>query len=294
MNLSLEKSHISYKAIPKLYDICAPVFDAFDIGFMRYVRAYSDRSRFVLCTDTDWLDKYFELQHYQYEFVNFDVWPKDNFNGHGIWVGCTDDHKMCRIWNYFKENKQFGFNLLIYNKTDDMIELIDFNSKSINPHIPSTLLANLDIFKQFTYFFKEQAKDIIKEADASRFTVPVSKEPYNKPHWFFGLSDEQKKYALSQMPIKRYYLSGKYLNSFITNKELECLKELVKGKTQEEIGTALNISRRTVEYRLNNLKTKLDCKNQGELVMRAQEEEVAEILRLTEDDHLMMSPMHLP
>lgn len=292
-DLLIDKSHISYKSTDKLYDICQPLFDSFNISFFRYVRAYKDRSRFILATDPDWIDQYFKIKHYLYEFVNFEVWPKDNFSGHAMWTGCNENHKMCQIWNYFKTHKDLGHNLLIYQKRDDMVELFDFNTKDQNEHITSNFLANIDVFKHFTYYFKEKAKDIIKEADATRFKVPVSSEHFDKPDWFFGLQPQQKKIALEQMHIKRYNLMGQYDGIYMTSKELECLKELVKGKTQEEIGQYLNISRRTVEYRLNNLKSKLNCKNQNELISRSREEEVAEIIRMHEEEGLLIEPFHL-
>lgn len=281
VKIVLDKDHISYKSAPKIKEICKPIFEKFDISFLRYVCAYQDRSRFVLATDHEWIDKYFEMQHYLYEFVNFENWPKDNFSGTGLWSGCDQDHRMCRIWKYFKEHRDFTHNLIIYQKRDNICELYDFFTKENNYHAFSNYLTSIDVFKHFTYYFKEKAKDIIKVADANRFKVPKDKEKYPRPDWMTGLYREERAKILESMHVKRYHLTGRFSGVFISEKELDCLRELIKGKTQEEIGLALNISRRTVEYRLNNLKSKLQCQNQGQLVQRAQQDEVGEIIGLS-------------
>ena len=283
VDIALDKDHISYKSTGKVKEICKPLFEMFDISFFRYVRAYQDRTRFVLATDHEWLEKYFDMNHYLYEFVNFDVWPQDNFSGTSLWSGCRENHQMCKIWNHFKEHKDFTHNLVIYQKRDNICELFDFFTKETNYHLVALYLTNIDVFKHFTYLFKEKAKDIIKLADARRFKVPRSAEKYHKPDWITGLLPSDRQLVLDKMHIKRYYLSGRYDGVFISEKELDCLRQLVKGKTQEEIGKELNISRRTVEYRLNNLKSKLHCQNQAELVQRTYQDEVAEIIQMNQN-----------
>lgn len=284
VDIYLDKDHISFKSTPKIKEVCKPLFELFDISFFRYVRAYQDRTRFVLATDNEWLEKYFEMKHYLYEFVNFDVWPEENFSGTSLWSGCEEDHKMCRIWNFFKDSKDFTHNLVIYQKRDNICELFDFFTKETNYHLLGLYLTNLDVFKHFSYSFKEKAKDIIRLADASRFKVPRVAEKYQKPDWITGLNPEKRESILEKMHVKRYYLTGRYEGVFISEKELDCLKELVKGKTQEEIGNTLSISRRTVEYRLNNLKSKLQCSNQAQLAQAANKEEIADLIHLNQDN----------
>ncbi len=127
---------------------------------------------------------------------------------------------------------------------------------------------------------------MIAEAEQVKFKVPRSPEKFEKPEWIIGLLPGVRKQALEKMYVKRYYLTGRHDGVFITEKELDCLRVLVGGCTQEEIGQALNISRRTVEYRLNNLKSKLHCKNQAELIKLTHEEEIEEIIKLNQSKRL--------
>lgn len=53
---------------------------------------------------------------------------------------------------------------------------------------------------------------------------------------------------------------------FISLRESECLFHLIRGKSARETGYALNLSQRTVEFYLNSLKDKLNCRKKSELI----------------------------
>lgn len=55
----------------------------------------------------------------------------------------------------------------------------------------------------------------------------------------------------------------------LSDRECECLKQLVLGKTAAEIGQSLHLSPRTIESYLENLKEKLSCHSKRELFSRA-------------------------
>lgn len=52
----------------------------------------------------------------------------------------------------------------------------------------------------------------------------------------------------------------------ITHRQAECLYYLFRGKTAKQIAKILNLSYRTIEYYIENLKNKFDCKNRTELI----------------------------
>lgn len=57
----------------------------------------------------------------------------------------------------------------------------------------------------------------------------------------------------------------------ITLREAQCLFYLLKGKSARETGLKLFISQRTVEFHLNVLKEKLNCRKKSELIEKASE-----------------------
>lgn len=68
----------------------------------------------------------------------------------------------------------------------------------------------------------------------------------------------------------------------LTTRELECLFYVLKGKTSKHIGKTLNISYRTVETHMSNVKSKLNIRNKSELIEKAIESGYIQIYLLPE------------
>jgi DNA-binding CsgD family transcriptional regulator len=63
-----------------------------------------------------------------------------------------------------------------------------------------------------------------------------------------------------------YTLGEKYQNIYLTKREAECVVYLLKGHTIKEVGEKLNLSARTIEFYINNIKAKLKCRTRTELL----------------------------
>ena len=60
-------------------------------------------------------------------------------------------------------------------------------------------------------------------------------------------------------------VNDKIQNIVLTERETECINWLIKGKSAEEIGLILNLSKRTVESHIHNIKEKTQCYKQFQL-----------------------------
>lgn len=117
------------------------------------------------------------------------------------------------------------------------VELFSFGSGDCN-------IYNLDkmVLSRFMYYFKEQAKDLIIQAEHERIPIPLRKPPQN-----LQITEEKKLQFSKSTKIKRYYLRGLYQGLYLTNREVESLTWTVLGKSSDEIAKLLYISKRTVE-----------------------------------------------
>lgn len=90
--------------------------------------------------------------------------------------------------------------------------------------------------------------------DVSRFIVNATDKYYNKSH------QQQFCFLLSDYSIDSKKLS---------QRELECLFFLIRGKTTKSIAKYLNLSPRTVESYIEQIKFKLGCVKKEELIEMA-------------------------
>lgn len=66
--------------------------------------------------------------------------------------------------------------------------------------------------------------------------------------------------------MSSYYLGENYPNIYFTQREAECMHELLQGKTNAEIAAALSLSVRTIDFYLSNMRIKLKCRTRKELI----------------------------
>lgn len=70
-------------------------------------------------------------------------------------------------------------------------------------------------------------------------------------------------------PVVAERLAERMTGSELTDRELEVLQEIVKGRTNKEIGGVLNISEATVKSHINNILSKLGVADRTQAATRA-------------------------
>ena len=78
--------------------------------------------------------------------------------------------------------------------------------------------------------------------------------------------DLEKNHEKPIKVVQRYYLSEPYEEIYFTTQEAKCLLHCKKNSRYRSISQALNISERTVEFYLKNMRSKLSCKTKKELL----------------------------
>lgn len=71
---------------------------------------------------------------------------------------------------------------------------------------------------------------------------------------------------LKTLGMDTYYKKA----TLLSNRERECLKLLIQGKTAKETALILSLSYRTIEAYFENIKNKLDCSSKRDLLITAQ------------------------
>lgn len=111
-------------------------------------------------------------------------------------------------------------------------------------------LNNLDFLQKFCDYFKEAGKSLISHAEQNKLMHDFYDDYSNK-----GI--EQPQFINSN---DFYYISRKFEYT-LSPRQYEVAYLLIKGQRAKQIARALEISHRTVEDYIANLKNKLNAKN---------------------------------
>jgi DNA-binding CsgD family transcriptional regulator len=68
-------------------------------------------------------------------------------------------------------------------------------------------------------------------------------------------------------PIRRkYYLGDQFPEIYLTQREAECSYWVIRGLTNKQVADQMQLSPRTIEYYLRNIRCKLNCYSKIHLV----------------------------
>lgn len=70
----------------------------------------------------------------------------------------------------------------------------------------------------------------------------------------------------NKIEYKKFFLGSDYGNIYFTSREAQVMIQLIHGKTISAAAVILNLSPRTIEFYVKNMKTKLSCRTKSELI----------------------------
>ena len=224
--------------------ICTPLFKKFSINYFTYgYICFRDleagiRKIVMLTSDAKWVHHYYLKKSYP----------------------VISNGRKLNFWQSFIPAKSLmssciafdHYNGVVLGKTySDRIEIIELAMSKPNQY-PLEFCSNKYLLNKFLSYFREKTKDMLRIAENNPFYLPENQ--FLK----FDLKTDDKPYDdfLKEIKTKRlsFWHDSKKIN--FTQQEFEVLNLFAKGKRAQEIGGALNISYRTVEFYLYNAKNK--------------------------------------
>lgn len=84
--------------------------------------------------------------------------------------------------------------------------------------------------------------------------------------YYSQLNQSDKKYCSKDFLPSHYKKQSE--NKFgLSKRELQCMFYILRGKKSKEIGLILNLSKRTIDFYIDNIKNKMGCQNKTELIL---------------------------
>lgn len=254
--MTLFKNHIAINSTAEVVEICKPLKNL-NVDFFCYHRVFLDGSEIMLSNSGGWAEHSYRSRFLTYADIKYSL---DKGLEYVIWPYSHQDTSALRV---VREMCGLFYGLSFITKDrqyDGYMETFGFGlSKSLDVNL---LLNHIDLLKNFCFYFRCQAEDLIGKCKHQRI-IPVEYTPYIFPEVSGNLDDETSKNKF----IKEIRLDQYYHQKFgLTAKELRCVDYLLLGKTALEIANTLYVSPRTVETHLMHIKDKLQCATKSELI----------------------------
>ncbi len=257
----LSEKHYSRKIAGDVGEICEPL-RGYGITFFLYARLFNDGTLLHLTQNWDALHYHYKKQHLISPPIS-----NQSLGNKFFFLPSVIDHEGFNKANSDWRNL-FNIDIPIYfiEHYHQYMELIIYSSTSNNHEILNFYLNNIDILEKFKFYFRDKANKLIAKSNKNKIQLP--KEMYSNLG-NINVSTESvivKRKFLKHLEVKNYILPGKHQDISLSSRELDVIKELANGCTLKETGKTLDLSPRTVETHLNNLKSKLKLQRKTEII----------------------------
>lgn len=244
----MNKNHFIYTSCAETRAICQPLFSNFDINMFNYYRFYKSGHLYGLITTPELVQHHFSndfvLTH-QLEGSSL----KDKF--HFILIPDSNDGFSQVDYDY-RQYFDVSYPLYLYECEQDYFDLYFFHYSGTGSFSFDHYFSNFNHLEKWKLEFKEIAADLLNTAKEHRILIPEHRRP------------NSHNYKLS--PYKQ--IPNKDMSVQFTKREYECLFLMVRGQTAKEIGLCLDVSPRTVESHIENIKVKLDVSRRSQLISK--------------------------
>jgi DNA-binding CsgD family transcriptional regulator len=223
--------------------ICKPLFNTFHINYFDYEKIEDLKAPYVHFHTAEnivreWVKKY--------PIVALST--KDAVSGVYSW------EKIFPVGGLklYRENG-IKHGVAIIKVFKDYVEAYNIGTSGDQSELFEFCYNHRDAMEHFIGYFKDKATDLIKAVKKKNILLgrrtPISPK----------CGQELYKKFYDEVKIDKIHLTNGAEEATITFREYQCLMHLSKGKTLKEIGRILDISYKTVENHLANIKVKTGC-----------------------------------
>lgn len=252
-NKIIAKDHYLLNIQDDVNAICKDFFNDQQIFQFTYLRYYDDKSCQILITHGDIIH-----HHLNKEYILVPHLSEKLINEKICYIPTPDlDDGFSDAVSDYRDMFNMMYPVYLFERYENYFDLFVFTSKLNNTSSINYYLNNMQNLENFKLYFKDKAAKLIKEASKNRIHLPDHMLPN-----FGGLNSGPIKKDPLMMPIKSIDLGGN--GASITKRELEIFKHLINGLTVKESSALLNISSRTAETHVSNVKCKLGVKKKSE------------------------------
>lgn len=249
-----DKNLSAYNYAESTFDIftsiCNPLLELNIKGFA-YLRFFNDGQYLYLCNDLNWLKFCFENGHTNHNTL---------LERELIQVRDSKSDLHCFLWPTKQTDDLmsalYAFNiwngLSIYKPREDSIEIWSFATDREARNMQDFYIQNIEILKKFTAYFNASGSDIILPTrdNLAPYTMP-SNVKFSGNH-----NSADIEAFIEATDINKFPIITDRGEIFLSKKEILCLNHLAVGKSVKKIGSLIDVSQRTIEKQIENIRQK--------------------------------------
>ncbi len=256
MKQIIAPDHYTVITASKVLELCDLFFKISNTNGFCYARIFDHGEMFCLNTHPDW---YVYHLNNQYPLVPAHLKINTNCRYSFILLPENVPQYCVKILDEIRERFGLDYPYLIAERHQDYCDIYIFSTAVKNAEIINFYLNRQSEIEKFKHYFKGYGKTLIAEAANHLVTLP----PKMRVHF----PDEEEKIIHANLLPKNYVIHLNKKDIFFTVKEAECLKYLSMGYDLKGVGKMMNISSRTVEFHLNNIKVKTGVNTVSKLLV---------------------------
>lgn len=252
----MQELHL-YKEIDK---ICKPITQHLPIGLFSMIRFYPDGRRICISNSGTYISN-FAVKYI--DSVPQPELPTKSDSGiriadvNGLIAMANSNFKT--VFLKMVEQLERDFTTLvpfeILMAKPDYLDEFAFFPSNTHHSAYETLRSNYDVLRHFTFYFLDQASEIIRYAPRYKFIN-------NQPPVCTVTSSNSL--CIQAMKTKKYFLNTD-TNTYLTKREAHCAHLITRNLSSREIAEIMSISGRTVEEYINNIKLKTEILHKSKL-----------------------------
>jgi DNA-binding CsgD family transcriptional regulator len=240
--VELPNNHLTFQILPDLKEICRPFFHRTGINHFHYIHYNLNDEKIAVITTAP--------EGNQYVFKNqYIATGRELDTGLHYLPSFKAGAERAEMGKRFNVDNVLEF---VENHGNGIVEMFGFGTHCEAPEMVNYYFNNLEKLHRFNREFCAQADGLIKQVFANPIDVPghnkiiVDNEKSPRPNG--------KSFILGQREVR------------LSVRECQVLKGLLDGLSAKEIALKVNLSNRTVEFYLNNVKNKMGVSKNVELM----------------------------
>lgn len=219
------------------------------LSYFQFTKIYKDGSSFAVTNKAALRKAFFSMNiRKAYSYVKPEFIDKHNY--WFLWDHHLQDAPL-ELARQFDVSNGLGF----MERKSDCYYMISFGTHNGFEGAVDYYLNNFDAIRNFIRYFRDTRRELTGIVEQNKILLPKSAQDPNKDVLL-----------LSSQKRRRIPIVFDNRKSYITHKELDCIKRLPLGKTAKDISRDLKISHRTVEGYFSRVMMRVGCKNKQDLI----------------------------